>query len=59
MSLSRLYSLATGTNLQFPSWYPNRAVRRAVKQRREFRLPNEWKAFLALNPNLRQTIVTI
>lgn len=42
-----------------PSWWPNRQVRRAVRQGRESRLPAEWKAFLGLNPNLRQTIRTL
>lgn len=35
-----------------PSYYPNRAVRRAVQQNRWSRLPGEWRAFLTLNTPL-------
>lgn len=40
----------------FPYWYPNRAVRRAVKQGRDSRLPSEWKAYLAMHPHIREVI---
>lgn len=42
-----------------PSWWPNRATRRAIKQGREQRLSPDYRGFLALNPNLRQHILTM
>lgn len=40
----------------FPSYYPNRAVRRAVKQNRMSRLSDVWRAFLNMNPEFLLTI---
>lgn len=34
----------------FPSYYLNRAVRRAVKFNKLSRLPSEWRVFLTANP---------
>ncbi len=59
MSIARLISIDEAMRPVVPSWYPKRAVRRAVKQRRESRLTSAWKAFLALNPNIRQHILTV
>jgi hypothetical protein len=39
-----------------PAGWPNRAVRRAVKQNRESRLPQCWKQALVAMPKLRAAI---
>lgn len=41
---------------EIPSWWPSRAIRRAVKLGREARLPAAWVRFLAVNPDLRKQI---
>ena len=41
---------------EIPAGWPNRSVRRAVKQNRESRLPGEWRQALAVMPNLRAHI---
>lgn len=40
----------------FPAIYPNRSIRRAVKQGRMSRLPEAWRAFLGMNPDFLQRI---
>jgi hypothetical protein len=42
-----------------PAGWPNRLVRRAVKQGREFRLPACWRQALVTMPNLRTAIKTL
>jgi hypothetical protein len=37
--------------------WPNRRVRRAVKQGRESRLPPEWKQYLKLVPEFRAALL--
>lgn len=39
-----------------PAMWPNRAVRRAVKQGHEHRVPQEWRAAMAIHEGLRQAI---
>jgi hypothetical protein len=39
-----------------PSTYPSRAVRRAIRYRRDDRLPPGWLQLLALRPQLRAEI---
>lgn len=39
-----------------PAFWPNRAVRRAVKQGRESRNPGEWRAAFVTRPLLRQAV---
>jgi hypothetical protein len=39
-----------------PATWPNRAVRRAVRYRRE--LPREWAAFFFANPKLKELVRT-
>lgn len=34
----------------FPSHWPNRQVRRAVKQNKLSKLPNHWSVFILSNP---------
>lgn len=41
-----------GVYPEVPAWYPNRAVRRAVKQGRHSRLPAGWLRFFMLQPQL-------
>jgi hypothetical protein len=41
---------------EVPAGWPNRAVRRAVKQNRESRLPQCWKQALMVMPKLRAAI---
>lgn len=36
----------------FPSYYPNRAVRRAVRFNKFQTLPTEWRVFLTANPEM-------
>lgn len=40
----------------FPSYYPNRAVCRAVRQNRLSRLSGDWRAFIVLNPQFATAI---
>lgn len=40
----------------FPSYYPNRAVRRAVCFNKLNRIPSEWRSFLMMNPEFAETI---
>lgn len=40
-----------------PANWPNRAIRRAVKLRRESRLPGEWGQFLMMDPSMRTSIL--
>lgn len=50
----RMRSLAVYPEV--PAGWPNRATRRAIKQRQEHLLSSSWSAVLALHPQLRQHI---
>lgn len=40
----------------FPSYYPNRAIRRAVCFNKFQRLPSEWRVFLTAQPQMVEAI---
>ncbi|QSI31460.1 hypothetical protein GNX71_18495 [Variovorax sp. RKNM96] len=50
-------TIFAGTFPTVPANWPNRAVRRAIKQGHESRLPGEWRGFLAVNPDWRKAIM--
>jgi len=39
-----------------PANWPNRAVRRAVKQGRESVVPQEWRGFFGIHPSFRSAV---
>jgi hypothetical protein len=41
-----------------PAQWASRAIRRAIRNRKESRLPAEWKQYLAVNPNFRTMVLT-
>ena len=47
---------AIPANEPVPAMWPNRAIRRAVKQGRMSRVPAEWLAAMARRPGLQQAI---
>lgn len=48
-----------GTYPTVPAQWPNRATRRAIKGRKESRLAQPWREFLALFPDWRKQILRV